>query len=81
MRQNENLYLKTRRKCIVLFVVLLIKKIGIKAFIQDGLCMEELINMRGTYTWSKTSVKENEGLSARGGGGGGEKYSTQSSPI
>ena len=25
MRQNENLYLKTRIKCIVLFIVLLIK--------------------------------------------------------
>ena len=47
------------------------QKIGIKAFIQDGLCVGELINMRGAYTWSKTSVKENEGLSA--GGGGREK--------
>ena len=39
--------------------------------------MEELINIRGTYTWSKTSVKENEGLSA----GGGEReiqYAVQS---
>ena len=27
MRQNENLYLKTLRKCIVLFIVLLIKKL------------------------------------------------------
>ena len=42
--------------------------------------MEELINMRGAYTWSKTSVKKNEGLSA-GEGGWGEKYSMQSSPI
>ena len=37
IRQNENLYLKTWRKRIVLFVVLLVKRIGIKAFIQDGL--------------------------------------------
>ena len=31
--------------------------------------MEELINMRGAYTWIKTSVKEKEGLSAGEGGG------------
>ena len=42
------------------------KKIGIKPFLQDGLCVEELINMRGggAYTWIKTTVKEKEGLSA-----------------
>ena len=44
------------------------KKIGIKPFLQDGLCVEELINMRGAYTWIKTSVKEKEGLSAGEGG-------------
>ena len=42
------------------------KKIGIKPFLQDGLCVEELINMRGAYTWIKTSVKEKEGLYAGG---------------
>ena len=47
------------------------KKIRIKAFIQDGLCVEELTNLRGAYTWSKTSVQEKEGLSAEEGGGGG----------
>ena len=45
------------------------KKIGIKPFLQDGLCVEELINMRGAYTWIKTSGREKEGLSAGEGGG------------
>ena len=45
------------------------KKIRIKSFLRDGLCEEELINIRGAYTWIKTSVKEKEGLSAGGGGG------------
>ena len=44
------------------------KKIGIKPFLQDGLCVEELINMRGAYTWIKTSGKEKEGLSTGEGG-------------
>ena len=39
------------------------KKIGIKPFLQHGLCVEELINMKGAYTWIKTSVEEKEGLS------------------
>ena len=30
--------------------------------------VEELINMRGAYTWIKTGVKEKEGLSAGEGG-------------
>ena len=50
MRQNENPYLKKGRKCIVLFVYLVIKEnlylksylsgsnIRIKAFIREGLC-------------------------------------------
>ena len=44
------------------------KKIGIKPFLQDGLYVEELINVRGAYTWIKTSVKEKEGLSTGEGG-------------
>ena len=71
MRRNENLYLKTWIKCIVLFIVLFIKKIGIKPFLQD---------MRGAYTWIKTSVKEKEGLSA-GEGAYRQRNSTQPSPI
>ena len=80
MRRNENLYLKTRIKCIVLFIVLLIKKIGIKPFLQDGLCVEELINMRRAYAWIKTSGKEKEGLSA-GEGGYRQRNSMQSVPF
>ena len=45
-------------------------KIGINAFIREGLCGG------GAYTWSNKSVEEKEGLSsgglyAGGGGGGG----------
>ena len=76
IRQNENLCVK---KCIVLFVYLLIKenlylklylyssKIGINAFIWEPLCAGKLIG-RGAYARSNTSVKEKVGLSAGGGG-------------
>ena len=45
--------------------------------------MEELINVRGAYTWIKTSGKEKEGLSAGEGGGGAyrQRNSMQSVPF
>ena len=57
-------------KKVYCIIVLLIKKLEYwNQGIHTGWLIRGGAYMRGGYTWSKTSVKEKEGLSAGGGGG------------
>ena len=68
MRQWKSL-LENMKKMYCIINCFTHKKLGIKAFIQDGLCVEELIHGEA-YTWSKTNVKEKEGTYLQGTGRG-----------